>query len=131
MLDTVREVVADCECCQRREAPQQPEAGLMREHEAFERMSVVAFDYVGPLPETLLGKQSIIAGIDHFTRFVMAKPARDQNAANHEVFPRASGEFRSATNHPFGQCKNLRQRSAQFNLCRLRSQKDLRRGESP
>lgn len=38
--------------------------------DTIQPMEVVAFDYVGPLPETMGKKRFIISAIDYFSRFV-------------------------------------------------------------
>ena len=81
MKQLIHEVVASCEACQRRKVERRAPAGRMEEHEAFEPMAVVAFDVLGPLPETLTRRKFVLVGVDHFSRFMVAKPMTDQTAA--------------------------------------------------
>lgn len=76
----VKTFVEQCFECQQRKVERRRNTGLMRQHESFQPMEIVAFDYLGPLPETLHGKKFIIVAIDHFTRFVDAKAVKDQIA---------------------------------------------------
>lgn len=50
----------------------------MCQHNAIQPLDKVAFDYVGPLPETLGHKRFIIVAIDVFTKFVDLKAVGDQ-----------------------------------------------------
>jgi len=85
MKQLIHEVVASCEACQRRKERRAP-AGRMEEHEAFEPMAVVAFDVLGPLPGALARRKFVLVGVDHFSRFMVAKPMRDQTAAKFVKF---------------------------------------------
>ena len=80
LKDEVKELVSKCNECQRRKVDRLAPAGRMRPHNSFQLMEIVAFDYIGPLPETLHKKKFVILAIDHFTRFVDAKAVKDQMA---------------------------------------------------
>lgn len=86
----IEEYVRSCDECQRRKVQRRRPAGLMQPHESFQPMEVVAFDYLGPLPETLNKKKFVILAIDHFSRFVDAKAVKDQVA---ERFVRYFAEY--------------------------------------
>ena len=88
--EEVKKHVSNCMSCQKRKVERRQTPSHMRQHESFQPMEIVGFDYIGPLPETLHRKRFIIIAVDHFTRFVDAKAVKDQVA---ERFIRYFAEF--------------------------------------
>jgi hypothetical protein len=79
MHKDVEDFVRSCEVCQRRghrrDRVFNPPLGSLKA-ESFN--SMVAIDVMGPIPTSLSGNTVIIVLVDHFSKFVVAVPAKDQ-----------------------------------------------------
>jgi len=54
----------------------------MRQHEAFHPLSKVAFDYIGPIPESIRGKRFILVAVDVYSRYVHLKAMKRQDSTS-------------------------------------------------
>jgi len=68
----------------------QREKGLMKQHEAFELLAKVCFDYMGAIQESLHRKRFVLVAVDVFSRFIDLEATSDQTA---EGFARYLSSF--------------------------------------
>ena len=80
MSADVRRFVASCQVCQRRKTPRVPASGAMQPIRVTDPWSMVAMDFVGPLPETSRGNKYLLVFTDHATRLARAVPTADMTA---------------------------------------------------
>jgi len=91
MRQQIMEFVEQCKQCQENKVDTRREKGLMKQHEAFEPLAKVCFDYMGPLQESLHRKRFVLVAIDVFSRLIDLKATSDQTA---EGFARYLSSFR-------------------------------------
>lgn len=77
LAEDVRAYVAKCDLCQKRKAERVRKAGSMQSFEVVVPLQLVAFDALGPLPESLSGKKHVIVAICCFSRYVDASATED------------------------------------------------------
>lgn len=77
MADDTRDYVKSCRICQARKAERSLPKGSMQSFEIHEPFQLVAFDTLGPLPESIHGNKHVIVGIDCFSRFIDAEAVKD------------------------------------------------------
>ena len=79
MLPDVEEWIRTCERCLRRKAPHLPERAPLTSITSYQPMELVCMDYLS-LEESKGGYSSVLVVTDHFTKYALAFPTRNQTA---------------------------------------------------
>ena len=82
MDKNVKHWVGSCLYCQRRKQSRPMRQGLTKSLCVDRPWHTLAYDIVGPLPETDTGHKWILTVIDHFSRFPFAIPMKNKKHAS-------------------------------------------------
>jgi transposase InsO family protein len=86
MHEDVKQIVRECDICQRQKVERQLPTGEMYHFEVYSRNEQIAIDVLGPMSPTLRGNAHAIVAIDMFTRFVEAKAVSSIDASSYAEF---------------------------------------------